>query len=138
MPSRTLTPDPPTASGQRTSPESPASFELRLIAVPSGWPPYDCETHGAACPAARAAAVVDPHVSHQPTTLAEPPEPTAPGPAPGQSVAGSVASAEKGGAGRSIALPRQFAQVIVEILAGSRPLRQTVGWTTDRVRARDR
>jgi hypothetical protein len=32
-------------------------------------------------------------------------------------------------------LPRQFAQVIVEILAGSRPLRQTVGWTTDRVRA---
>ncbi len=32
-------------------------------------------------------------------------------------------------------LPRQFAQVIVEILAGSRPMRQTVGWTTDRVRA---
>ncbi len=32
-------------------------------------------------------------------------------------------------------MPRQFAQVIVEILAGSRPLRQTVGWTTDRVRA---
>jgi hypothetical protein len=25
--------------------------------------------------------------------------------------------------------------VIVEILAGSRPLRQTIGWTTDRVRA---
>ena len=140
MPSRTLTPDPPTASGQRTSPESPASFELRLIAVPSGWPPYDCETHGAACPAARAAAVVDPHVSHQPTTLAKPPEPTAPGPAPGQGVAGqraagSAGSAGQGGAGRSIALPRQFAQVIVEILAGSRPLRQTVGWTTDRVRA---
>ncbi len=143
MPSRTLTPDPPTASGQRTSPESPASFELRLIAVPSGWPPYDCETHGAACPAARAAAVVDPHVSHQPTTLAEPPEPTAPGPAPGQDAAGSADSraagsagaAGEGAAGRSIALPRQFAQVIVEILAGSRPLRQTVGWTTDRVRA---
>lgn len=32
-------------------------------------------------------------------------------------------------------MPRKFAQVIVEILAGSRPLRQTVGWTTDRVRA---
>jgi hypothetical protein len=32
-------------------------------------------------------------------------------------------------------LPRQFAQVIVEILAGFRPLRQTVGWATDRVRA---
>lgn len=32
-------------------------------------------------------------------------------------------------------MPRKFAQVIVEILAGARPLRQTVGWTTDRVRA---
>jgi hypothetical protein len=40
-----------------------------------------------------------------------------------------------GAAGQAGALPRQFAQVIVEILAGSRPLRQTVGWTTDRVRA---
>ena len=32
-------------------------------------------------------------------------------------------------------MTRQFAQVIVEILAGSRPLRQTIGWTTERVRA---
>ncbi len=38
-------------------------------------------------------------------------------------------------ASQATALTRQFAQVIVEILAGSRPLRQTVGWTTDRVRA---
>jgi hypothetical protein len=32
------------------------------------------------------------------------------------------------------AWPRQFAQVIVEILAGSRPPRQIARWTTDRVR----
>ena len=118
MPSRSLTPDPPTASGQRTSPESPASFELRLITVPSGWPPYDCETHGAACPAARAATVADPQVGHQWQALAEPPEPTGPDLAPGQGAAGSAGSAgspDQGAAGRSIALPRQFAQVIVEI-----------------------
>jgi hypothetical protein len=33
------------------------------------------------------------------------------------------------------AWPRKFAQVIVEILAGSRPPRQIVPWTTERVRA---
>src|SRR5260370_48796 len=38
------------------------------------------------------------------------------------------------GAGLPAAWPRQFAQVIVEILAGSRPPRQIVRWTTDRVR----
>jgi hypothetical protein len=136
MPSTSLTPDPsaapsqrtppesPTAPGQRTPPESPASSELRLITVPAGWPPYDCETHGAACPVARAAALTKPHVSHQAPALAGPPRPTAPSRAPGQ-----------GTAGQATALPRKFAQVIVEILAGARPLRQTVGWTTDRVRA---
>ena len=147
MPSRTLTPDPlatpgqrtppesPTASGQPIPPESPASSEppasseLRLITVPAGWPPYDCETHGAACPVARAAALTNPHVNHQAPALAGPPRPTAPPPAPDQSSAGQSS------AGQATALPRQFAQVIVEILAGSRPLRQTVGWTTDRVRA---
>jgi hypothetical protein len=140
MPSTTLTPDPsaapgqrtppesPTAPGQRTPPESPASSELRLITVPAGWPPYDCETHGAACPVARAAALTKPHVSHQAPALAGPPRPTAPSLAPGQGTAG------QGTAGQATALPRKFAQVIVEILAGSRPLRQTVGWTTDRVR----
>ena len=141
MPSTTLTPDPPatpsqrtppespTAPGRRTPPESPASSELRLITVPAGWPPYDCETHGAACPVARAAALTKPHISHQAPPPAGPPRPTAPSLAPGQSTAG------QGTAGQATALPRKFAQVIVEILAGSRPLRQTVGWTTDRVRA---
>jgi hypothetical protein len=124
MPSTTLTPDPPASPGQRTPPESPASSELRVITVPAGWPPYDCESHGAACPVARAAALAKPNVSHQAPALAGPPRPTPPPLAPVQS-----------SAGQATALPRKFAQVIVEILAGSRPLRQTVGWTTDRVRA---
>jgi hypothetical protein len=151
MPSTTLTPDPPatpsqrtppespTGSGQRTPPESPASSELRLITVPAGWPPYDCETHGAACPVARAAALTKPHISHQAPAPAGPPRPTAPPLAPDQSSAGQSSagqgSAGQSSAGQTTALPRKFAQVIVEILAGSRPLRQTVGWTTDRVRA---
>ncbi len=146
MPSRTLTPDPPPAPGQhtlpeppapgqhipsepasaglRTPPELPASSGLRLVAVPAGWPPYDCETHGAACPVAREAAATNPHVSRAAPAPAGAPGPTALSPA-----------ALSPAAGQAIALPRQFAQVIVEILAGSRPLRQTVGWTTDRVRA---
>jgi len=124
MPSTTLTPDPPAALGQRTP---PASSGLRLITVPAGWPPYDCESHGAACPVAREAATTNADASRQapgrpgPPGAGAPPGPAAP--PPGQA-----------GAGQAAALPRQFAQVIVEILAGARPLRQTVGWTTDRVR----
>src|SRR5580704_9888096 len=144
MPSTTLTPDPPATPGRRTPPESPASSELRLITVPAGWPPYDCETHGAACPVARAAALTKPHISHQAPAPAGPPRPTAPPLAPDQSMAGQgsagqssagQSSAGQSSAGQTTAVPRKFAQVIVEILAGSRPLRQTVGWTTDRVRA---
>jgi Family of unknown function (DUF6459) len=148
MPSRTLTPDPPAAPGRippaapgRIPPEPPPSSEpsaspgLRLITVPAGWPPYDCETHGAACPVAREAATTNPHVSRQAPASATPPGPTAPlPPPPPLSVLGQD-RAHDAPARQAIALPRQFAQVIVEILAGSRPLRQTVGWTTDRVRA---
>ena len=181
MPSRTLTPGAPATPGQRTPPEPPApgqhappaSSRLRLIVVPAGWPPYDCETHGAACPVAREAAASNPDISSQAPGRAEQPGPTMPSPSPGQDrppgAPASAASVDttargntavrtstarggagqggagqggagqggagQGGAGQATALPRQFAQVIVEILAGSRPLRQTVGWATDRVRA---
>ena len=136
MPSRTLTPDPPTAPGQRdplvppdrpTPCEPPAFPGLRLVTVPAGWPPYDCETHGAACPVAREAATTNPHIPRQ-----APASVPAPTPAPARA---SGPAALPPAPGQATALPRQFAQVIVEILAGSRPLRQTVGWTTDRVRA---
>ena len=42
---------------------------------------------------------------------------------------------DAGLAPQAAAWHRQFAQVIVEILAGSRPPRQIAGWTTERVRA---
>ena len=153
MPSRTLTPDPPDLAGapaQRIPPdlpdvpgqlvlaESPAFSELRLVTVPAGWPPYDCETHGAACPLTPATPTLEPHVGRAPergraaeTTTA----PTAVPPGAAAQAATSQAAAGQAAAGQAVALSRQYAQAIVEILAGSRPLRQTIGWTTERVRA---
>ena len=158
MPSSTLTPDPPTAPSQPTPPdaptapghptppeplvppghpappEPPASPGLRLVTVPAGWPPYDCESHGAACPVAREAATTNPHVSRHAPAPARASGPAALPPA-ALPPAALPPAALPPAASQATALTRQFAQVIVEILAGSRPLRQTVGWTTDRVRA---
>ncbi len=158
MPSPTLTPHPPPAPEAPLASEAPLAAEtlplaktlplaetlpsaeslapaeltrLRLVPVPAGWPPYDCETHGAACPVARAAAQANPHVSSQPPGLAEPAGSPGPaGPAATTAAPGQVRPPD------IPAWPRQFAQVIVEILAGSRSPRQIVPWTTDRVRAR--
>ena len=135
MPSRTLTPD------LLPSPESPPSAELpglRLIKVPDAAPPYDCEIHGAACPAA-----------HDPADAGLPGAGPSPGSAaprqavtPGREAArvrgtspGAAREASSGGAGAADVWPRQLAQVIVETLAGSRSPRQLVPLTTDRVRA---
>jgi hypothetical protein len=97
---------------------------VRRVEVPDAAPPYDCETHGAGCPAARgtvllagpAAGAAQPWVARAPL---------------GASPAGAAGDS-------ATAWPRQFAQVMVEILAGVRPARQIVPWTTDRVRARIR
>jgi hypothetical protein len=45
-----------------------------------------------------------------------------------------VPAASPAAAGTTAAWPRQFAQVVVEVLAGSRPARQIFPWTTDRAR----
>ena len=148
MPSPTLTPDHSAAP----DPDAPPAVDhdipgeptvlpgVRLITVPAGWPPYDCETHGAACPVTRGAAVTDRYIgghAPEPPGLPGPaglPDPAGlPGPAGAPEPArlpGPAGAPEPGAA-----WPRQFAQVIVEILAGSRPSRQLVPWTTDRVRA---
>lgn len=94
----------------------------RLITVPAGWPPYDCEAHGPACPAQR-----------EDTRPAER-EPGGAGPRAGLAPGSSPSfSAVQGAA--AVTWPRQFAQVIVEVLAGSRSPRQLVPWTTEHVRA---
>ena len=93
---------------------------LRLVEVPGGWPPYDCEVHGATCTCAgpdRGAA--DPGAAGR----AEPPRP-------------SLTFGADHGADPAVAWSRQFAQVITEILAGARSPRQLAPLTTERVRDR--
>jgi hypothetical protein len=196
MPSRTRTPDLPAVSGRVTPsattepagpPDSDKASETngtgtgrepawngpRLVRVPDGWPPYDCETHGAACSAA-------PEAGRQPPRPAAVSETAAVGettgeaaaigeaaaawntvsasagmtvgtaeagtgrtaglgPAPGRPAGPGSAAGPNGGAGHapglSAAWPRQFAQVLVEILAGFRPAKQLAPWATEQVRA---
>jgi len=97
---------------------------VRLVNVPDAAPPYDCQVHGAQCPApvgqtvAATAEVV-------PAGLAPPA-----GRAPCSVVPPAVA------VDPDAAWPRRLAVVIVEVLAGVRPDRQLIVLATDRVRAR--
>jgi hypothetical protein len=114
--------------------------ELRQVAVPSGWPPYDCEAHGAACPAA------DQEAGHQPARpdagRPDPAGPDAGAEARGTAAGGTPATASGQGRpdghdpvpGPSAAWCGQFAQVLVEVLAGYRPAKQLARATTERVR----
>jgi hypothetical protein len=101
---------------------------LRLVTVPDTAPPYDCETHGAACPAGRDMAGADPL-----GLTGQPPARVSPGGPPARP---DVLRREARFApeGQDAAWPLQFAQVVVEILAGARSPRQIVPCTTDRVR----
>jgi len=122
------------------------STSLRLVAVPDTAPPYDCEAHGAACPAARDTAERD-TVREDHLGPGQPPRPTpaagSASPAGVASTAGPASTAGLASAATALgpdrqgpAWPRQFAQVVVEILAGARSPRQIVPCTTDRVRTR--
>ena len=113
-------------------PSPPGAFGgLRLIEVPGDWPPYDCEVHGAGCPAAHEVTVTSRWAGPDAGTAisqgrAEPHGPSL--------EFGAVHAAD--GADPAIVWSRQFAQVIAEILAGARSPRQLNPWTTERVRAR--
>lgn len=124
---------PPTADPLTAAPPTAAAAAafggLRLIAVPGGWPPYDCEVHGAGCPAAAEISVAGPCADL---------DPEAPGGAEpsGPALMFSAARAAEGTADPAVAWSRQFAQVVAEILAGARSPRQLAPWTTERVRDR--
>jgi hypothetical protein len=108
-------------------PELPALrlVNLRLVKVPDAAPPYDCQIHGARCPARCLGQTAD----AAPAALAPP----AGAPLAGAPPAGAPPA---GAADLTTAWPRQLAVVIVEVLAGVRPDRQLVALATDRVRAR--
>src|SRR5262245_14001929 len=109
------TPDPP-----------PSLTGLRLVQVPGGWPPYDCETHGAACPMAPPAQATDVEASPAWAGAAPPSAAGAAGPGPAAGAADGAAAT---------VWPRRFAQAIVEVLAGTRPPKQLASHTTEPVRA---
>ena len=104
---------------------------LRLIEVPGDWPPYDCEVHGVACPAAHEVTVTSPWAGPDPGTAVSPERARSHGPSLEFNAVHSAAGADP-----AIVWSRQFAQVVTEILAGARSPRQLTPWTTERVRAR--
>lgn len=121
-PRRPAQPQPPAAP--RPLPDPAA---VRLCHIPDSAPPYDAEdAHGPGQPGP----LQHDRVQHDPV----PHGPVRPGPAePAPSGA-----REAPGARPSPGWPGQFAQVLAETLAGSRPPRQLVPWTTERARDRIR
>jgi Family of unknown function (DUF6459) len=127
------TPDPAAGTPAGPRPDSPpvppgAFGGLRLIKVPVHWPPYDCEVHGTACLAVHEVTVTSPRTDLEPEAT----EASGPSGSSGEFSAGRAA----GRADPAIVWSRQFAQVVVEILAGARSPRQLTPWTTERVQAR--
>jgi hypothetical protein len=101
---------------------------LQLVRVPDAAPPYDCETHGALCPAPSGPV---------------PGRADAMGPADAVGPAGGPRRADGAGSPglsgpATAAGPRQLAQAMTEVLAGVRPARQLAACATDHVLARIR
>jgi hypothetical protein len=118
----------------------PDLSSLRLVKVPPTAPPYDCQVHGARCPAG---ADVVPGVEEAPAVPVAPVAVSAAAVAVSAAAAVAPAAAVARLSARPAAVadpvaarPRQLAVVIVEVLAGVRPDRQLVCMATDRVRAR--
>jgi Family of unknown function (DUF6459) len=131
---------PRSPSGPRPLPDPEA---VRLCLIPDSAPPYDAEVaapgppgafprlgtgpggadRGGACGAPRPSGPYSPGREQAPRRARKPP--AAPGP-----------PARPGPPGSPPGWPGQFAQVLAETLAGSRPPRQLVPWTTERARDR--
>ncbi|MGD0062527.1 MAG: Rv3235 family protein [Streptosporangiaceae bacterium] len=142
-------PAPPGTAAPPGTTVAPYLPGLRLVTVPDAAPPYDCEAHGAACPERRDLAGAEPRNNGQPpepggarsTSMDRGPEPVSPGrtAAPGSESAtpaanSSAAPAASSAVAATSGWPRQFAQVVVEILGGTRSPRQIVPCSTERVR----
>jgi Family of unknown function (DUF6459) len=148
-------PEPTGLAGSPSTAEMSAGSEPRLITVPNGWPPYDCETHGAGCPATGHEAD---RMRPWPAATASPAATGSPTAAGGAALAGEGVSASAETSARTgmtaevatdearvcgpeltpglrAAWPGQFAQVLVEVLTGYRSPKQLVPMTTERVRA---
>jgi Family of unknown function (DUF6459) len=116
--------------------------DLHLVKVPDAAPPYDCQVHGARCPARSAEAGAGGEAAEGLPPAEGPPSaegvPTAEAGPTARPTLADEAAPYAAGADPATAWPRQLALVIVEVLAGARPDRQLVPMATDRVRARVR
>jgi hypothetical protein len=127
--------------GEPCSPGLAELPDLRLVPVPAGWPPYDCQVHGAECTAGQGRAGPGQLTAGEDTGPGvRPGEQTRPagrgvGPAGSGRARDAAPGASPVAAGETTAWPRQFGQVIVEVLAGERASRQLTAWTTDSARA---
>jgi Family of unknown function (DUF6459) len=130
-------PRPHAPSRPRTSPRPlPDPAAVRLCLIPDSAPPYDTEAAAASAPgttgAASPAGRTGPGAAELPGQAER--RPGSPGPWQPSARPGS-----RGGPGSrapSPGWPGQFAQALAETLAGSRPPRQLVPWTTERARER--
>jgi hypothetical protein len=104
-------------------PPLPDPAAMRLYTVPESAPPYDDEL------VMLNASTGEPAGADHPAARSTPPPP----PAGDQPAAGQ--RPRQAGRGEP-ALPGQFARVLVETLAGTRPPRQLTSWTTERARSR--
>jgi hypothetical protein len=105
---------------------------IRQLAVPQGAPPYDDEVVHAGSQEGNGGFLAPPAwVPRGPAAPErDPDQPVSP-----HSTAPGVDHRDPGNPGlRAGAWPRQFAQVLAETLAGSRPARQLAPWTTEQAR----
>jgi Family of unknown function (DUF6459) len=110
----------------------PDAVAVRMLAIPDSAPPYDDELG----------------TGQRPCQASDEPLPGRDGPLPGdgparggQVPAGQTPEHQRAAAGSQAQVPAappgwpsQFAQVLAETLAGSRPPRQIAAWTTERTR----
>jgi len=134
-------PHPPTRprspAGPRPLPDPEA---VRLCLIPDSAPPYDAEVAAADPPGAFPRLGTGPggaHGASHPSGPDLPAQADAPGPAgPRKPPAAPGSPGQPGPPASPPGWPGQFAQVLAETLAGSRPPRQLVPWATERARDR--
>jgi hypothetical protein len=145
-------PSTPLAAHPPPSPAVGAAPVMRLITVPDAAPPYDCDIHGARCQVAHATRKGTRAASQSRGTAGQdrspggrtrsarkatnvgPSAPREASPAP-REASPAPREASPAAAAMTAGWPGQFAQVIVEILGGSRPPRQLIPLTTERARS---
>jgi len=110
---------------------------LRLLVLPDLGPPFDDDPAAAAIAAAEAGTPGLSWSNRDCAAAAAIADPAATAPTPASGAGAAQARADSAGAAQARAdsdWARQFALLLCEALAGARPLRQILPWTTERTR----